>query len=288
MANILIIFAFIAILLSLLYGLRMHQEKYVNPQNNTDSLLDYYDYISLPGRSYSNVTLPQEPDENIHKYFLEFNDLFFEGAFSECKTTLTKDDAANIDALLKTDDIKKTLKDSLVTTLKQAVANVVASCLNKKLDSNETVLFSAVDIFLVDVKRDIQTNTFLVKSKSTIHRVGKAYGAIVSTTTYHSLDKTILTDYILHGFAFEDAIQAHVVPSNLLNDTTASYSNLSDDTIIKDKKYEDTVMCKYIDDMKRFRNIDITSSSGNQSLSNTICEGKSSSTSFASELSPTI
>ena len=267
---VVLILCFSIILACALYS-RQHVE------NFSDRLMDYYDHISLPPRSYSTMSSGEKEDDNVYKYFVEFNDLFFENAFSKCKTRPDVDEAVSIGTLEKTENVIKWLKDPLKVSIKISLASLIAECLNKELDINDTNLFSAVDVVLIDVKRNKEENTFLIQSKCSVHRLGKAYGAVVRATTYHSLKRTILLDCVLDGFAFEDAIQSDVVPSNLDEQVQGSYENLGEG-ILKSPEYERQAVCKQLEDMKKFRQIDYQSLSG----TNIVCDGESSSTSSPS------
>ena len=233
-----------------------------------ERLLDYYDYITLPAATYG--TTLGDPDPSNASYFIELNDRYFEDMLTKCKSGPTEQENTIIKRLLQEDTAIYTPKEHEELEIKQRIGDLVATCLNAGLESSDTFLFSATGVAIKEVKRDTETNAYVVVSKCVFHRVGKAYGAVLLITTYHSGERHLLLDHKILGFAFEDAATGDVLPANVLSGDRAAYGE--DMMILKGVDYERKALCKYLTDIKRFRNIDYTSLSGE----NITCDGTSS------------
>lgn len=235
---------------------------------DNDSLLSYYDYISLPAATYG-ATLG-DPDPSNASYFIELHDRYFEDILLKCRSRPTEKENTIIEQLLQDDTKKYIRKEPEELEMKEKIGDLVSKCLNAGLDSSDTFLFSATGVAIKEIKRDTEANAYVVVSKCVVHRVGKAYGAVLLVTSYHSGDRNMLIDHKILGFAFEDAATGDVLPANVLSNDRVAYEE--DMTILKGVDYEKKALCKYLKDLKRFRNMDYTSLSGE----NITCDGTSS------------
>lgn len=217
---------------------------------SVDTFIDYKDYISIPTSAYDKAF-----DKSTKKYFVEFDDKFFEDVLHNSLYS----QVFNYDGY---QEVKVYNKEDVKTKVSAAIESI----LNRKLPVEDTNLFNIVDIGIEKVlskQSDKGTKHYVVTSSSLIHRLGKAYGMSLSTETFHDDNSVSLIKYTIHGFVFEDKLlNNNVEPSNLDEHNELTYENISRDKIMKDKKYEHDTFCKYIIDLKKFRNIEYPGETG--------------------------
>ena len=244
-------------------------EEFVSP---LDADSDYYDLLSLPTRSYEMLGVTPDPT-TVKPFFLEFNDNFFIDSLTKCTYTPSLLESTIINELIQNTPNKiprasQTTFIPIMASISKTIEGCMNTNLNKIGDSVDT-LFSVTDIILHDVRQ--KDDIALTNSKCVVHRLGKSYGASILVTTFHFDGKTSIIDVQLEGFLFEDRIYGSTVPANLVTTEYALYRNL-DTTILKDKKHEQETLCKYLQDLKKYRGIDYASLSD----SKIVCDGKSS------------
>jgi hypothetical protein len=222
-------------------------------RNIGEKYIDYYDYITIPSSSYDIIA-----DTDNKKYFVEFNDRFFIDTFNKHVSNVSISDETFRDININV----VTMED-----IQNKTAAYIEGILNEELEMDETNLFFVVEKKLLSVKYD--DSSYIVQMKSLIHRNGKAYGITLVSTTLHNPIETQLIKYDILGFVFEDKLYGNVLPSNLMTVENLQYEDIMKDKIIIDKESETKTLCKYLKDMKKFRNIDYTSFTG----SNTNCDG---------------
>lgn len=204
-----------------------------------ETYIDYNSYITIPTTAYDKAFVAGGK-----KYFVEFEDKFFKDALDKN----VYNQKFNYEGFTE-------IKEYNADDMKGKVSNTIEKILNKALPIEENSLFNVVDIKFVKVMR--LEAKYVVSSTTLIHRLNKAYGLSLQTTTYHEPGNSSLLEYKILGFVFEDKLNTNIVePSNLNSGDDLSYEDLMKSTIIKDKKYEHDTFCKYISDLKKYRNID--------------------------------
>jgi hypothetical protein len=209
--------------------------------------INYYDYISLPTSSYEVISNIQGDEDDTKKIlFVEFNDRFFINALNKHIHKM------DIEEVKEFTPYKGKAND-----IEDKISFFINDILNKELPPSDNLLFNTVSIKLNEVLEKQQS--YIVHSTSLIHRLGKAYGLTLNAVTYHTAQKAYLLSYEIIGFVFEDKVYGDVLPSNLVTDPYQSLEDSMKQRIIHDKQYEKETLCKYIQDLKKFRNIDYTS-----------------------------
>lgn len=216
-----------------------------NPSN--EKYIDYKDYMSIPASAYEMIGA-DNGDMAKKKYYVEFKDSFFETALKTAKYSQKFDDTD-----YKISQLQQNRKD-----IELKVSQVIEKALNNKLPIEESNLFNIVKIQIKAIykKENSKQNEFIVESISLVHRLNKVYGLDLYTKTHHSYDSNTLLDYKINGFVFEDKLYGDVLPSNMNEDTELSYDQMMKDKIIQSKEFEKQTFCKYVGDLKKFRNID--------------------------------
>ena len=218
--------------------------------NFIDNFIDYRDYISIPTSAYDKAF-----GQDGKKYFVEFDDKFFKDVLDKSLYS----QSFNYEGY-------KEIKVYNREDIKTKVSAAIESVLNRKLPVEETNLFNVVDIGIEKVLMN-QNNKgekkYVVSATSLIHRLSKAYGLSLSTETFHDDTSVTLVKYTITGFVFDDKlVNDNVEPANLDEHNELTYENLSREKIMKDKKYEHDTFCKYITDLKKFRNIEYPGETG--------------------------
>jgi hypothetical protein len=226
-------------------------------------LLDYYDYLAVPTKSYELMGHKTD-DGKIRQYFVELQDEFFKKALTACLYTPTNGDAYMITQLLGSQNLSHTMKKDKKENLKERIANSIERCLNDALttDTDSNALFSVTDIILKDVREvGIDKKTLLVNSKVIVHRIGKAYGASIEATTYHAniqgIVQSLLLDFTLQGFVFEDRLFGEAIPANVVTNDHMMYSDIGGPSsiIMQGSDHEQSTMCRYLTDLQKYRGI---------------------------------
>lgn len=197
---------------------------------------DYLDILSVPTEFYGQT-------KTMHNFTLaEFNDRFFKEAL---EASIQK-----IDENAFEDESNNPPKNLLERT-----DDGLSRALNDRLPSGETQLF-AVSLSFAESIRSIKKDRYVLQSRHIVHRDGRIYGADVILKTLHAPNQAVkIIGYKLNGFVFEDRIDG-AKPSNLFeSDAHAMYS--IDPNFLKDKKYEKQTMCKYLNDLKKYRQITV-------------------------------
>lgn len=226
------------------------EEYKVSGYNLIDTFMDYKNYLTIPSTAYDKAF-----NEGNKKYFVEFDDKHFRDIL-ENNIHNQKFDYTGYEEEKKYNKID----------IQHKVSATIEGILNKHLPIDEVNIFNVVDIKIdkVMVLKVEDKKKYVVSATSLIHRLNKAYGLYISTESYH--DGTMfpsLISYKLHGFIFEDKLDnGNVLPSNIEEHSELSYDDIMRDKIMKDKKYEHDTFCKYITDLKKFRNIEYPGGSG--------------------------
>lgn len=207
-----------------------------------ESYIDYKDYMSIPTSAYETIGSNSD-DISKKKYYVEFKDDFFESALKSAKYPQPFDETGY------------SIVNKDLDNIKLKVSQVIEKILNAKLPIEECNLFNIVNIKIKSLYKK-NDNKYIVEAVSLVHRLNKVYGLDLYTKTYHSYDSNALLDYKINGFVFEDKIYGDVLPSNVNDDTEFSYDQIMKDKIIQSKEFEKETFCKYIGDLKKFRNID--------------------------------
>lgn len=241
-----LIFLCIALILFCFHRFNQMQERF----------LDYTDYITVPSFAYESMA---GEGEGAKKYYMEFNDRFFLNALNKNADANMHIDVSSFEPT--------SLPKSKVQQLEESVSALLARVLNAELDSNDTQLFNTLNTRISTVKKN--GDSYVVEAKSVVHRLNKAYGVTIDTTCLYTESKMHLLAYNLQGFVFEDKLYGDVLPSNLITIDDLIYENIMKEKIMQSKEYENKMVCKYLSDLKKFRNIDAQSLTD----SNTNCDG---------------
>jgi hypothetical protein len=212
-----------------------------------ETYIDYNSYITIPTSAYDKAFAGGGK-----KYFVEFEDKFFKDALDKS----IYNQAFNYEGFIE-------IKEYNADDMKRKVSSTIEGILNKALLIEDNSLFNVVDIKFTKVMRLGMEAKYIVSATSLIHRLNKAYGLSLATTTYHEPGSSALIEYKILGFVFEDKLNTNIVePANLNSVAELSYDDLMKATIIKDKQYEHDTFCKYVSDLKKYRNIDYPEETG--------------------------
>lgn len=215
---------------------------------------EYLEYITTPTTAYGN------PKEDIgNRYFTEFGD-------KAIKAHLDKNvynQSFDMSGFIEVDKRKINTMDAEAKT-----AAVMEKVMNRMLAADDPYLFSAVKTRIDRVWKKEGSTVFVADSVMLLHRTGKMYGILLKARTYHGMAGTYDADgagmisYQLAGFIYEDRVYGEALPSNLFTEKQAPTSTPLD-KIIMSKEYEQAAVCKYIEDLKKYRGIDYSLSAEN-------------------------
>jgi len=228
---------FLIILLLNIYVLDLLIEK-KNENFINDYYSKYFETITVPTEFYNiSAILPKT------NYAFELKDRFFIDTLNKNKTITSL-------GYIKSPDL---IDEKMILSILNRSNNFLVDILNKEMPCDEKFLFSNV-YSEKTLAKIIVNGVFVLKSKHIIYRDTKIYGVSISITTIHSLvDNSIhLIDFELYGYVFEDKINAFE-PSNLIDNNYQDYKK--DNIQIRDPKYENQYLCKYFDDIHKFRGI---------------------------------
>lgn len=235
---------FLIILLLNIYVFALNDDYHCQIINSPETYINdyskYIETITVPTDFYNiSAVLPKT------HYAIEMKDRFFIDALNKNKTITSL-------GYDKSPDLKD---EKMISSILNRANNYLVYIFNNEMPCDEKFLFSNVYSEKVAAKI-IVDSVFVLKSKHIIYRDTKIYGVSISITTIHSLiDNSIhLIDFELYGYVFEDKINAFE-PSNLIDNDYQDYKK--DNIQIRDPKYENQYLCKYFDDIHKFRGITV-------------------------------
>ncbi len=225
---------FILILLIIILLLILHL------LNKKEPYIDYnYTLLTIPSSAYDNLNI------NPNKYFYEFKDQFFINVLNENKSQ--KNFEINN---FKNSKLSIQQKQQLEKIIKKYIENI----LNKEIKKDNN-LFYVYRFIINDIKNN--NNLYLVNSSLILYRNNKIYGISLKINTIHTIntEEIELKDYDLLGFIFEDKLHTNsTLPKNIY---TNEYENSNTiNKIIKTPDYEKKNICLYLENLKKFRNIE--------------------------------
>lgn len=234
-----IIYLHMHINISTVHGRRV--EPYMD---KTLATKEYLEYITTPTTAYGN------PKEDIgSRYFTEFGDKAIKGHLDKN----VYNQAFDMSGFVEVE------KARIAMDAETKTAAVIEKVMNRMLEADDPYLFSAVK---TRVDRVWEGGTvFVADSVVLLHRIGKMYGILLKARTYHGMAGTYdadgagLISYELAGFVYEDRVYGEALPSNLFTEKQAPTSTPMD-KIIMSKEYEQAAVCKYLEDLKKYRGID--------------------------------
>lgn len=248
-----------------------YSERLVEKYSQALESLDYHDYLSAPTAIYERIQDP-EPERS-RKYFVEFHDKFFEDALKAVEID-PKEFHIDLENMHTSQGITNysvyvASKDKLDLDIKPKVSQAIESALNKALPAEETNMFYVSSIQVRKVWKHVSgADVFVVHASSIMHRLGKAYGLQLVTTTYHAYeDVARLLNFTVKGFVFEDKVYGNVVPSNLETEDFLTYESLAKTKILMDPASERKILCSHLKDVQRF------GSYASLSVENINCDG---------------
>lgn len=209
--------------------------------NQKESYIDYnYKLLTIPSSAYNNLNI------NPNKYFYEFKDKFFINILNKNKSTqqINKNNFKNINLSIKQ-------RYELEKIIKKYIENIF----NKELEQYDDNLFYVYRFIINETK--VFNDIYLVNTSLILYRNNKIYGVSIKLDTLHKInsEELKLYDFDLMGFIFEDKMFSEfTLPNNVY---TNIYQDANDNkTIIKTPEYEKKNICKYLEDLKKFRNIE--------------------------------
>lgn len=209
--------------------------------NKKEPYIDYnkYQFLTIPSSAYDNLNI------NPNKYFYEFKDQFFIDILNKNKSQ--KNFEINN---FKNSKLSIQQKQQLEKIIKKYIENI----LNKEIKKDNN-LFYVYRFIINEIKNN--NNLYLVNSSLILYRNSKIYGISLKIDTLHTIniEKIELINYDLLGFIFEDKLHSNLtLPKNIY---TNQYENSNTiNKIIKTPDYEKKNICLYLENLKKFRNIE--------------------------------
>lgn len=212
---------------------------------NIEKYLNYFQITSIPTDAYKGLG---SYSSSSSKYFIEHDESFFKDILDKNVSKSSNTSLANFK------DIN--LQNYNLTSLRSLLTKYIENLFNKEIASENNLYYVANLNILSSKKLD---DKYYIVAEFILHRELKAYGVSLSMSFFitESSNQTEYDTYKIVGFVFEDKI--HMIRASNYNEDIPLSQQIDNQIIGKrDSISEKKAICKYLGDLKKYRNIDNT------------------------------
>lgn len=207
-----------------------------------EKYLDYFQITSISTNAYEGLGTYSSSST---KYFIEHDASFFQNILDKNISKSSNTSLANFK------DVNTNL-----TSLQNLIIKYIENLFNKEIASENNLYYVTNMTILSSKKLD---DKYYIVTEFILHRELKAYGVSLSMSFFISESSHHIeyNTYKIVGFVFEDKI--HMIRASNYNEDIPLSQQIDNQIIGKrDSISEKKAICQYLDDLKKYRNIDNT------------------------------